>query len=396
MRDDRDSQLFRMGLQDETQNANRTLIGQITSVDNRRGLITVRTVNGQSFEMPIPLIGFSPQTQVDADGNPISGLRSSWIRYMPQNFDFVKVAFGPDRRPECVGMACWGDLENSPGPLGQLGGYNDVVRAREEGIPGFTEFRDLRPGEWDMRSRGNAYIFGSATGVLFLAGGGAQLVLRKEDDASRLRATLQRYESTDSYLLLTGPLDSDGRILEQAQNEGDIVHTRAVDANGNARHEGTGSLTLTYKDDISADAGNTVSILAENSFTLESASSSGQIAASSTLNLDASNINVSASSNVATSATNIDMSGSGSITMTAPSITADGFVTLGTSSGGQPVVLSPPLDVLLGVFQAVAETIAALATPPSPLVPLKAPAESIAQAVRQTRASMPTTQVNAV
>ena len=237
---------YRVGLQDETQNHNRTLIGQITSVDNRQGLITVRTVNGQQFEMPIPLLGFSPQTQLDADGNPVGGFRSSWIRYMPQNFDFVKVAFGPDRRPECVGMACWGDLENSPGPIGQLGGYADVVRAREEGIPGFAEFRDLRQGEWDMRSRGNAYIYGSATGVLFLAGGGAKLVLNKEDDASRLRATNQRYESTENYILRTGPLEDDDRIVEEAQNEGTTVHARTIDAQGNATHTGDGDLTLNH------------------------------------------------------------------------------------------------------------------------------------------------------
>jgi len=250
MRRDADTSDYRVGLQDETQNHNRTLVGQITSVDNRQGLITVRTVNGQQFEMPIPLLGFSPQTQLDADGNPVGGFRSSWIRYMPQNFDFVKVAFGPDRRPECVGMACWGDLENSPGPIGQLGGYADVVRAREEGIPGFAEFRDLRQGEWDMRSRGNAYIYGSATGVLFLAGGGAKLVLNKEDDASRLRATNQRYESTENYILRAGPLEDDDRIVEEAQNEGTTVHARTIDAQGNATHTGDGDLNTDYSNQV--------------------------------------------------------------------------------------------------------------------------------------------------
>jgi hypothetical protein len=42
MRRDADTSDYRVGLQDETQNHNRTLIGQITSVDNRQGLITDR------------------------------------------------------------------------------------------------------------------------------------------------------------------------------------------------------------------------------------------------------------------------------------------------------------------------------------------------------------------
>lgn len=177
-------------VRDEAQNNNRVHIGQIYGVRPDDGLITVRLTTGGVYKMPIPLHGFSMPT-FDAQGNLIrSGFSGSWIRYMPQVYDYVKVAFGPDNRPEVVGYACWGDLPSERGPRGHLGGYAQFSRGRQEGVNGLDTFFRLNPGEWDLRSSGNAYVRGSQFGTLLLAGQGTQIELNGERDQFNARSGL--------------------------------------------------------------------------------------------------------------------------------------------------------------------------------------------------------------
>lgn len=185
---------------DEQQYHNRTYIGQIIGVREDDGLMTVRLTSGATHKMVIPITGMSGPVN-DADGNLLrSGARASWMRYMPQDHDYVKVAFGPDNRPEAVGYATWGDLESERGPLGNLGGYAFMTEMRKRNVPGMETFIKLRQGEWDMRSSGNAYIYGTRFGTLTLAGGGVQLNLQKEQSELNGRSGLYRFESLGSFI----------------------------------------------------------------------------------------------------------------------------------------------------------------------------------------------------
>jgi hypothetical protein len=191
---------YRWGIQDEEQYHNRTNVGQISGIREDDGIMTVRLTTGAIHKMPIPVLGFSPPI-VGLDNQTLrSGARSSWMRYMPQVGDFVKVAFGPDNRPEAVGAATWGDLPSERGPQGQLGGYAQVSRARDRGEAGLSTFYRLAQGEWDMRSSGNAYIRGGQFGTLYLAGGSQQLLLKKEQEEVDGRMGLLRLDSTGAKL----------------------------------------------------------------------------------------------------------------------------------------------------------------------------------------------------
>lgn len=177
----------RWGLQNDTQFHNRTYIGQIAGVDTQKGTMTVRIgVAGKQEDMVIPLVGVSA-----------NGAQSSWIRYMPQPNDFVKVAFGPDNRPQCVGMAVWGheeDLENNTNRRNaatgyHIGGYARLTKLGADKAPGLREFSELRHGEWDMRSSGNAYIKGNRQGTLLLSGGTTKIELDRQRNELRSRAS---------------------------------------------------------------------------------------------------------------------------------------------------------------------------------------------------------------
>lgn len=173
--------LRRRGLQEEKQNLNRVHIAQIASVDTEHGTASV-VVNGtaQKYNVAIPTLGLSAHSQ-----------RSSWMRYMPQNLDYVKLGFGTDGRPEVLSMATWGDrysvsdAKNSgtaadgPGGARYIGGYAQVQSLANAGKGQLRDFVPLRQGEWDFRSSGNAYIHGSDQGRLLLAGGPSKIEIRK-------------------------------------------------------------------------------------------------------------------------------------------------------------------------------------------------------------------------
>ena len=186
---------------DEKQYHNRVLIGQIINIRPEDGIITVRVTTGATYKMVIPLMGLSGPI-IDANGDVVrTGARASWMRYMPQDHDIVKVGFGPDNRPEVIGYGTWGDMPTEKGPLGNLGGYSSMAQLRNANPSvGMEGFEPLRPGEWDMRSSGNAYIFGSKFGQLTLAGGGVNLQLVKDQSELNGRSGLYKLESVGASM----------------------------------------------------------------------------------------------------------------------------------------------------------------------------------------------------
>lgn len=172
---------WRQALHAETQNHNRTYIGEIRDVDPATGLALVRLTSGAPVTAVIPVGGLVPPL-VDQDGNTRrSAALMSWSRFMPDVGSYVKVTFGPDNRPEIIGAATWGELPERRGPPGHLGGYAALA---ELDVP------TLKPGEWDKRSAGNAYMHGRRNGTLFLAGGDQSVTLRRGQGRADVNAGL--------------------------------------------------------------------------------------------------------------------------------------------------------------------------------------------------------------
>lgn len=168
----------RWGLQEERQNYNRIYVGQVVDVDEANGVLTVTTTGGVRDRCVLPLGGLSHQ-----------GAQSAWIRFMPEVGDHVLVAFGTDGQMFCLGMTAWGDSpELEPGH--RVGGYAQIAEIAQRDSPpaGVREFIELKPGEYDLRSSGGAYVHGSRGGVLTLSGGG---LTRLAIDARRSEAALR-------------------------------------------------------------------------------------------------------------------------------------------------------------------------------------------------------------
>lgn len=183
----------RGGLQNEQQAKNRVHIAQIISVDTLNGQVTVRpATTSEEFKLQIPLGGFS-----------LRGLNSSWQRYMPQRREYVKIEYGPDGTPEIVAYAAFGEEFDPSGvrqgsraaPRQSL--YATARRLAEANVNDFgLIFRELKEGEWDMRSAGGAEIYGTRNGTLSLAGGGgASLRLIKERQEELHRARLTKFDN---------------------------------------------------------------------------------------------------------------------------------------------------------------------------------------------------------
>jgi hypothetical protein len=190
---------FRNGLQDGTQNQNRICIAQIDSINPATGVASV-SVNGtqQKLNVVIPIPALS-----------IHSFASSWMRFMPQKGDYLKIGFGTDGRPEVLGMAAWGEkipetLTKSP-PSGRfIGGYAQIQDLANRKLGGLSAFAQLNPGEWDMRSSGDGYIHASNRGRLLLAGGPVQIQLDKQNNEHRGRSGLWEWSDGEGTTLRLG------------------------------------------------------------------------------------------------------------------------------------------------------------------------------------------------
>jgi len=188
----------RGGTQVERQFNNRIYLGKIRSVDEDNGVVSVDVFGvGQHNQILIPLHAIS-----------IHKTRSSWIRYMPQSGDYVKVGFGPDNHPEILTYALYGDdptdgrTDGNPGSYApRVSGYKQIRRLKERsdagekpgGVPlGLRDFIPLRQGEWDLRSSGGAYIHGSQFGVVTLSAG--QNVIKVDKPNEEVSAETQLFK----------------------------------------------------------------------------------------------------------------------------------------------------------------------------------------------------------
>jgi len=109
--------------------------------------------------------------------------RSAWSRRIPSPGDIVLVGFDANGLPRILGA-------DQPS-------YEILANLNAE--EAFT-FKAIKSGEFDERSIGGAYIYGKATGDLFLAGGLASLTLEKESYGIQGRAGYLRHQATASVL----------------------------------------------------------------------------------------------------------------------------------------------------------------------------------------------------
>jgi len=102
----------------------------------------------------------------------ISNNQSSWGRFQPGGGEFVHVAYRNDNTAVIVGY----DMTAS----GDGVGYAELNKMQQQGINGMATWKQLNPLEFDFKSGGDAYIYGSNRGTLLLAGGQAFIKLDKQ------------------------------------------------------------------------------------------------------------------------------------------------------------------------------------------------------------------------
>jgi hypothetical protein len=149
------------GTRDEIPNV--AVTGIIMSVDVHNGVVGVRLKDvGYRNTVKLPIFQVS-----------IKGTSSSWFRFMPQVGDIVTLVQNQNGAMHIVGY--------------EVLNYQQI--AKEDEAETFL-FRELQQGEFEIRSKGMASIFGSDTGVLRLAGGPAILKLDRQNLEASLESPL--------------------------------------------------------------------------------------------------------------------------------------------------------------------------------------------------------------
>jgi hypothetical protein len=169
----------------------------VTSVDPDNGVVTIEmeSTPGTRTGVTIPLHFFSWDP-----GNP---LNAAWMRYMPQNGDMVKVVFDTNSTVRIVGY--------------DVPSYADVNAASKSSNFGWTT---LQPGEWDMKSIGDAFIKGDLTGRLYLAGGTQSVAINKRSREIDITTNTLKHLSSGSLfrdgIVKRSPIPSQAEVEAKA------------------------------------------------------------------------------------------------------------------------------------------------------------------------------------
>lgn len=174
---------------------NRTIRGQIRSVDHKNGVITV---DYEGFPSGGKLVTVKP---LWISFPPGSG--PSWGRYMPQETDLVRLSFDVDNSPYVVGYDISATDKNVAIGVAGWPAINDEhekVYGNDGADPSkakFAHFVPLNPGEYDFMSSGGAYIHGTNTGELYMAGGTVSMSFVKNDLRISARSMLFTHTAQD-------------------------------------------------------------------------------------------------------------------------------------------------------------------------------------------------------
>jgi hypothetical protein len=121
---------------------------------------------------------------------------SSWGRYSPYKDDRVKIVYDYDNTPYIVGYDIIAPNDENFNKK-QYEGYSLISDIASERYP---LFKELNPGEFDFKSSGDAYIYGSDSGLLFFGAGVSSISLNKPIKNIAYNSYLHKFSSTTSYL----------------------------------------------------------------------------------------------------------------------------------------------------------------------------------------------------
>jgi len=154
----------------------RLVRGQIADISEDIGRLSINIIDSSPGyeQVTVPTLWFSANAKNDVDGNPIVGsLKTAWGRYMPLGSEIVDIAYRNDCTAAIVGYNATADENRSTG-------WSVLKKLQENNVSGYSSFKQLKRGEFDFKSSGDAYIYGSAGGTLLLAGGVATIKLDKQ------------------------------------------------------------------------------------------------------------------------------------------------------------------------------------------------------------------------
>lgn len=158
-----DDEDHRHGTQEEWRFKSRTFTGQIVGIDEENGKLIVQLLGSrQKYDVDAPTFGLS-----------VRGVKSSWMRHMPQVKDYVDLSFGPDNRPKLHRVTAWKFRADS-------GGWAEIAKAAaaNDGNLGLV-WRKLKQGEFDCRSSGGAGYYFTADGHAVVEAGPTAIELDK-------------------------------------------------------------------------------------------------------------------------------------------------------------------------------------------------------------------------
>ena len=168
------------GTRDGPMYLSRIVRGQLTSPDTTNGRVQVQTNEVVGVrDVTVPVLWFSGK-----------GVRSSWGRYMPFGGENVHVAYRNDNTAVVVGYDA-----NAPGEAEQREGWPFLNSLFDQQAAGYSSFKPLKPGEFDFKSSGDAYIQGTFDGTLYLSGGQAFIRMRKQSYTIDSKASAYKYNS---------------------------------------------------------------------------------------------------------------------------------------------------------------------------------------------------------
>ena len=163
----------RLGTQAEYAFRSRIAPGQIVSVNPDAGTCTFQLLYSQEQHTCDLPVNISAQ-----------GLNSAWQRHMPQEKDYVEVAFDPVNRPFIVRHSLWTGPDSA-------GSYAKLATVAKNDPAGFGAiFRTLNRGEYDLRSSGGAGYYFNNVGHATISGGPTAIELDARRLESRGRANL--------------------------------------------------------------------------------------------------------------------------------------------------------------------------------------------------------------
>lgn len=169
-------------LRDGVRYHSRIVRGQLASPYPVEGRAQVNTTEVYSSrDVTVPVLWFTQQ-----------GRRTAWGRYMPVGGERVHVMYRNDDTAVVVGYDATANQD--PDKVG----WPIFKRFQDEGRSAFAVFRELKPGEFDFKSSGDAYIHGSSGGTLLLSGGQAFLKLDKQSYRQTARASEYHFTSETS------------------------------------------------------------------------------------------------------------------------------------------------------------------------------------------------------